>query len=335
MSASPASGDEADDNKPKPDAHAADKVELPGIKIDAKNKRVDVDAKVALDNGLLELVACIPDSKEHESLVVIDAAPVHLHAALLLIGANNGHPAMVKPANGERTEWLHLPPRGDAIAVSLVYPDPEDKDKTIERPISDFLKRAERIDGGVPEDAEDLDDPADVFEMFLFAGSVVVKDTKGEREYLADINGNVISISTFGDEVLCLPMQVSQNNSELVWSVNDKHLPKVGTKVKLRLSLKQANDQPGDDAGAKSTPIQLGTPFVDGAVLQRGMPVPVWCWAEPGMEVVVSFAGQTKSASADEAGKWMVRLDPLKASAKPQSMTVGDGEKPKHGCNRR
>ncbi|MEM6506245.1 MAG: YdjY domain-containing protein [Planctomycetota bacterium] len=326
FSAFPSLGDEAGDNKLEPDAPAADKVELPGITIDAKHKRVDIDAKVALDNGLLELIACIPDSKEHESLVVIDAAPVHLHAALLLIGANNGHPAMVKPANKERTEWLHLPPRGDAIAVSLVYPDLEGKDKVIERPISDFLKRAERIDGGVPEDAEDLDEPAEVFEAFLFAGSVVVKDEEGKQEYLADINGNVVSISTFGDEVLCLPTRVSQNNSELVWSVNDKHLPKVGTKVKLRLALKQAQDQPGEDAGAKSQPIKLGTPFVDGAVFQRCMPVPVWGWAEPGAEVAVSFAGQTKPAKAGEDGKWLVRLDPLTASSKPQSMTVAGGD---------
>lgn len=236
-------GDEADE--PKPDAPAADQVELPGIEIDSKNKRVDVSAKVALDDGLLELIACISDSKEHESLVVIDAAPVHIHAALLLIGAENGHPAMVKPANEEKTEWLHLPPRGDEIAVSLVYPDPENKEKMIERPISDFLKRAERNGGLEPEDPDDLEDPAEVFDAFIFAGSVVVKQQDGDQQYLADVNGNVVSISTFGDEVLCLPMQVSQENSALVWSVNDEHLPEVGTKVLLRLTLKQPPDQEG------------------------------------------------------------------------------------------
>lgn len=229
---------------PAEEKPAAEKVELPGIKIDAKNKRVDVAAKVALNEGLLELIACINDTKEHESLVVIEAVPMHIHAALLLIGANNGHPAMVKPANEEKTEWLHLPPRGDEIAVSLLYPDPGDKDKMIERPISDFLKRAERDPAFAPDEQDEVDGPAKVFNTFLFAGSVLVDQKNGERRYLADENGNIISISTFGDEVLCLPSRISQENSALVWSVNNKHLPKVGTKVSLRLTLK---DQPKKD----------------------------------------------------------------------------------------
>lgn len=220
-----------------PDKPGAEKVELPGITIDAKQKRIDVAAKVALDAGLLELVVCTRDTKEHESLLIVDAVPMHIHAALLLIGAENGHPAMAKPANEERTQWLHLPPRGDEVLVSLVYPDPEDQDKTIERPISDFLKRSER--SPVAQNEEDLDGPAKVFDAFLFAGSVLIDREDGERTYVADQTGNVISISTFGDEVLCLPAQISQDNAALVWSVNDKYLPAVGTKVKLRLTLKK------------------------------------------------------------------------------------------------
>ena len=32
-------------------------------------------------------------------------------------------------------------------------------------------------------------------------------------------------------------------------------------------------------------PLELASPFVDGAVLQRGMEVPVWGWVEPGGKV--------------------------------------------------
>lgn len=219
------------------DTPAAEKVSLPGITIDVDNKRVDISAKIALDEGLLELIACTSDTKEHESLVIIDAVPMHIHAALLLIGATNGHPARAEPANKEKTQWLHLPPRGDPIAVSLVYPDPEDKDKTIERPISDFLQRAERDAAADAEDVGKLEPASEVFETFLFAGSVVVKGQDGEQQYVADESGNVVSISTFGDELLCLPARISQENNALVWSVDGKHLPKVGTKVTLRLTL--------------------------------------------------------------------------------------------------
>lgn len=65
--------------------------------------------------------------------------------------------------------------------------------------------------------------------------------------------------------------------------------------------------------------------FTDHGVLQREMPVPVWGWAMPGTEVKVEFAGQTKTAMADESGKWLVTLDSMPASAEPQTMRVSSG----------
>src|SRR5436190_24284948 len=51
--------------------------------------------------------------------------------------------------------------------------------------------------------------------------------------------------------------------------------------------------------------------FSDNAVLQQGIPVPVWGEARPGEKVTVSFQGQ-KSGTTAEGGKWVVRLHPLK-----------------------
>jgi hypothetical protein len=52
---------------------------------------------------------------------------------------------------------------------------------------------------------------------------------------LSDQSGNVISIATFGDELLCLPAIHSQNNEALMWQVNATNLPAVGSNVTLRL----------------------------------------------------------------------------------------------------
>jgi len=73
---------------------------------------------------------------------------------------------------------------------------------------------------------------------------------------------------------------------------------------------------------AETPAIELGAPFVDNAVLQRQMEIPVWGWSEPGAEVTVEFAGQNKSASAGDDGKWMVSLAPLEASFKPAEMVI-------------
>ena len=69
--------------------------------------------------------------------------------------------------------------------------------------------------------------------------------------------------------------------------------------------------------------VKVNPVFSDNMVLQRGMSVPVWGTADAGEEVTVKFAGQTKTARAGADGKWSVKLDSMKANAKPQSMTVG------------
>jgi sialate O-acetylesterase len=62
--------------------------------------------------------------------------------------------------------------------------------------------------------------------------------------------------------------------------------------------------------------------FTDHMILQREQPVPVWGWADPGEEITVEFAGQKKTAKADGGGKWIVKLDPMPASAEPRELTV-------------
>ena len=60
----------------------------------------------------------------------------------------------------------------------------------------------------------------------------------------------------------------------------------------------------------------------DGMVLQRDARVPIWGWAAPGESITVRFAGQETTATADDAGRWRVSLDPLRASAEPATLTV-------------
>lgn len=68
--------------------------------------------------------------------------------------------------------------------------------------------------------------------------------------------------------------------------------------------------------------IQLAPLFQEGAVLQREKPVPVWGWAKPAAKVTISFAGQTRSATADAAGRWMATLDAMPASSEGRVLAV-------------
>ena len=76
---------------------------------------------------------------------------------------------------------------------------------------------------------------------------------------------------------------------------------------------------PGADS-PRQLAIELGAPFCDNMVLQREMAVPVWGWSKPGTQTAVEFAGQKKTATAGADDKWMVQLDPLKASFAPAEM---------------
>ena len=231
----PPAGDAAGESSPKAapgkgleDALA--KLDLPGVKINIKERCVDVESTVCLDRGALELIACTRDTKEHESVIMIEALPKHVHTALLLIGARPGNPAMRKAINEEGTRWIDVPPRGHPVDVFLVYKN--DDGKVVERPISDFL---------IPSDGEGSGaagpEPGEKFptHTFLFAGSIIHGEGEGPRKYLADMSGHVITIATFGDELLGLPGIHSHANGALMWQVDSETIPAVGSKLTLRL----------------------------------------------------------------------------------------------------
>ena len=114
--AEPASDQESTVEKPAAEP-ARKNLELPGLVINFQKRCVDIEATICLDEGMLELIACVKGSKEHESIVAIEARPMHIHTALLLLGANNGTPAMSRPADEQKTRWIHIPPQGDPVNV--------------------------------------------------------------------------------------------------------------------------------------------------------------------------------------------------------------------------
>lgn len=61
--------------------------------------------------------------------------------------------------------------------------------------------------------------------------------------------------------------------------------------------------------------------FTDHMVLQRELPVPVWGTAEAGEKVRVRFLDQDISTVADKDGRWLVKLQPLKAGG-PHEFTI-------------
>lgn len=208
---------------------ALEELVLPGVKINVEDWCVDVDARVCLREGTLELIACTKDTKEHESIIMVEAKPSHIHAALLLLNARPGHPAMQKAIDPEGTRFVSLPPKGSLVDVFLVIKDTNGK--KAEYPISDFITAA----GHEEQTAGDAKSTKFPTHTFLFAGSTLEDNESGPRTYLCDVNGSVISIVTFGDELLCLPDIHDAADSLRMWQINSEKLSAFDSKVILRL----------------------------------------------------------------------------------------------------
>ena len=59
---------------------------MPGVTVSRKTREVRIDAKVCLQEGILEYAVCRPNTFEHEAIFTTDAKPELVHAALLLCG---------------------------------------------------------------------------------------------------------------------------------------------------------------------------------------------------------------------------------------------------------
>jgi len=223
---------------------ALERLQLPGVKINLDEWSVDVDAVVALDQGLLELIACTKDTKEHESIIAVKAKPSHIHAALLLIGATPGNPAMRKiVGEGDEMRFIDLPPRGGMVDVYLVMDTPEGSKEV---PINHFIQKG-TDHFGFDHIEEKGDEKPKLYptHSFMFTGSVLVEhDEESPRQYVADYSGNVISIVTFGDELLSTPEIHDDSNHALMWEVRSDDLPEVDSPVTLRIKPQRAA-QPG------------------------------------------------------------------------------------------
>ena len=67
--------------------------------------------------------------------------------------------------------------------------------------------------------------------------------------------------------------------------------------------------------------VKLPALFSDNMVLQQGMNVPIWGWADEGEAVAVTFRGKTVKATAAKDGKWTVKLPNQKAGG-PETLVI-------------
>lgn len=205
-----------------------------GVTVNSNAKHLDIQAEVCLRRGeFLEMFACTRDSREHESILVIDAMPSTIHLGLLLLELKPG-----KPLSYDMTfdPPKLVPATGPKVEVFIVI-------------------KADNIERQIPANRWVQDNKTKKMmqgNAWLFAGSQFAEYQR-KQVYHADINGSAISLVNFGDDLLTRPNNLTDANEShnKVWQPRTQAIPKVGTKVLIRLKPVEAkedksNDKPAD-----------------------------------------------------------------------------------------
>ncbi len=195
---------------------APPKLLWPHLTVDQHRRFVDLDATVNLrEGGWLELLACTPQTRTHESILVVHAKPSHIHLALITLGLEPGEPLKWQQVGDD---YIAHPAHGPRIAVSIVTQ--QDGHET-ETPANQWV--INRNTGQtLPES------------IWLFTGSMF-DHTHQPPRYRADSEGSVLSLVNFSDEVLARPTDQTNQTDQGMLEPHTDRIPPVGTRVKIRL----------------------------------------------------------------------------------------------------
>ena len=195
---------------------------MPHLVADRRHRRVEFEA-VVIDptrTDWLELLACYQRMRAHEAVLSVPARPSHIHAALLFLGLDPGHPMSAELNENEQFDVT--PAAGPRVAITALVPTP-DGGKREEVNVARWIKNRQT--------GQTLSD-----NHWMFTGSYFAE--VDDREiYAADVNGTIASIVQFGDDLLARRTDVTNRNDDAAWVPNLDALPPAGTRVTLRLTI--------------------------------------------------------------------------------------------------
>lgn len=176
---------------------------LGSVQVDAQTKTMMISGWVNQVSGAIELLACGPGGKTHESVFVLNCNPVDMQAGLLLLGLKPGTPP---------TGLGQGQPKGTELDVWVDWMEGS----------TSKSRRAESFVVNVENNREPLPETP-----WIFTGSVV---EEGEFKALAEES----LIVTYWDPwaIINLPLPCGSNDEIL--SVNSNGVPGLKTPVTFR-----------------------------------------------------------------------------------------------------
>jgi len=102
------------------------------VLLDAAGKRLILKGEIVLREGLLELLVCLKQTKEHESILSVATKAQTVHAGLLALGADVGSPVKFTPE--------FQPPQGTKIDIFVSWTDENGKPQRV--PAASWVRTA-------------------------------------------------------------------------------------------------------------------------------------------------------------------------------------------------
>jgi len=202
-----------------PEEDAAEQTGWPDITVNQEAGYIDIDVEVADRGGdWVELIACVKNTRDYEAIVVTEARPSHVHLALLTLGLEPGKPMSWHKAEGD-DDFVTEPAQGPVVEVFYVLTDEQGSETEV--PANEWVwnNRDEKMLGT---------------NRWLFTGSRFMEQN-GEPVYLADVNGTVVSIVNFGDDLVVRATDLTNQSDGGQWQARADNIPPAGTGLKLRL----------------------------------------------------------------------------------------------------
>jgi hypothetical protein len=193
--------------------------------LDPKGKRVIVGGSICLRAGQLEMFACPKGTKEHESVVSINARAHIVHAGLLALGAKEGKPVQFQPT--------YRPASGVVVEIQCVWLDESGEQQTTRA-----QKWVKHTKTGKALEYE-----------WVFAGSGFWVD--GDQRFYYGDAGEFICVSNFPTATLDLPVESSQANEELLFTAFTENIPPRGTPIQLILTPQLPKEKEPSKTGKK------------------------------------------------------------------------------------
>ena len=172
------------------------------VTVDTAAKTATCSAVINMNAGAVEYLAVAAGGKLHESLLRVEARPLHLQVALLLLG--------LKPKNVLHAQGEAKIPQGDPVEIRIRWRDANGDAQEV---------RAESLLVSGPKEVPMPD------HAWVFTGSRILKEG-----FEGDIAKSLVAIWHDPAAILDNPLPSGANN---VWSVNPKRTPKRGTQIEF------------------------------------------------------------------------------------------------------